>query len=336
MNLDRVEGVLFGAAYGDALAAPTEFVRDPAEIRRRFAPDGPTTLHTGRVTDDTQMMLAVDRALLDTPVLTAQAAEGPLRREFVTWLHDPQNTRAPGSTCLQACRNLERGGGWQQATVPISKGCGANMRVQPAGFIADADARAGYAQLQAALTHGHPTALAAAELSAEAIWRLAGGLSPAELPEMLMAHAHAQRQHYRADWLGELWRQAGDPDPGAYITRGWDECLEVLERLERAVQTGVPGGADPCDFTGEGWVAEEALASGLLCFLLTPEDPVQTLRRAAVTRGDSDSLACLAGAFAGAHLGLGAFPAGWRGQIEYSGELGRQSAAFEERFFSTS
>ncbi|WP_424949519.1 ADP-ribosylglycohydrolase family protein [Deinococcus sp.] len=331
MNVEKIQGVLFGAAYGDALAAPTEFTRDLGLIRQRYAPNGPTGIHAGRVTDDTQMMLAVGRALLDTPTLSAQASEAPLRREFLAWLHDPENNRAPGMTCLRACEGLEAGGRWQEATVNGSKGCGANMRAQPAGFIADADARAGYAQFQAALTHGHPTALAAAELTAEAIWLLAGGVSPAELPGALISHARAQRDHYRADWLGDLWTQTGDHSAEAYISRGWDECLEVLARLQNAVASGFPEDADPCDFTGEGWIAEEALATGLLCFLLTPTDALETLRRAAVTRGDSDSLACLAGAFAGAHLGMEAFPAVWRGQIEYSAELERLSRAFAGR-----
>lgn len=78
---------------------------------------------------------------------------------------------------------------------------------------------------------------------------------------------------------------------------------------------------DPCLATGDGWIAEEALATALLCFLLFPEEPVTALRRAACTRGDSDSIACLAGAFAGAHLGPGAWPAEWAGRIEYRSEL---------------
>jgi len=328
---DRVSGVLYGSAYGDALAAPTEFTRDLHRIRSEYPPAGPTDLHAGRVTDDTQMMLAVGRALLGTPTLTASTAEGPLRREFGAWLHDPQNTRAPGLTCLRACENLEAGGRWQDATVTASKGCGANMRVQPAAFIRDADARAGYAQLQAALTHGHPTALTAAELTAETVRLLLDGTPPGALVNALTAHAHTQRGTYREDWLGDLWRVAGASSPAAYIRQGWDEALHVLQRLSDATRAPIPEDADPCDFTGEGWIAEEALATGLLCFLLSPHDPVNTLRRAAVTRGDSDSLACLAGAFAGAHLGIGAFPTEWKGQIEYSGELERQSAAFAGR-----
>ncbi|GAA3996449.1 ADP-ribosylglycohydrolase family protein [Deinococcus rubellus] len=326
---DQIGGVLFGSAYGDALAAPTEFIHSLAYIRQSFAPNGPTDLHGGRVTDDTQMMLTVARALLDAPELIPAALETTLRAEFTLWLHDPENNRAPGHTCLTACRNLQRGGAWQAATVTRSKGCGANMRVQPVGLIADDATRAGAAQLQAALTHGHPTALAAADLTAQAIWLLISGTAPPQLAQALTAHAQAQREVYRADWLGDVWQYYGASDPQHYISEGWDECLGVLGRLEAALTSDIHDDADPCDLTGEGWIAEEAFATGLLCFLLTPTDPVESLRRAAVTKGDSDSLACLAGAFAGAYLGLGAFPAQWRGQIEYAEELRRCSAAFE-------
>ena len=78
---------------------------------------------------------------------------------------------------------------------------------------------------------------------------------------------------------------------------------------------------DPCLATGEGWVAEEAFATGLLCFLLYPEEPVQALRRAAVTKGDSDSIACLCGAFAGAYHGIEAWSADWLLRIEYRERL---------------
>ncbi|CAM5528688.1 hypothetical protein SGLAM104S_00959 [Streptomyces glaucescens] len=59
---------------------------------------------------------------------------------------------------------------------------------------------------------------------------------------------------------------------------------------------------DPCLATGAGWIAEEALATGLLCFLLFVDEPLTALARPAAS-GDSDSIACLAGAFAGAHHG---------------------------------
>lgn len=117
--------------------------------------------------------------------------------------------------------------------------------------------------------------------------------------------------------------------PEEFIARGWDECLGVLDRLDAAVAAGDRRG-DPCLATGAGWIAEEALATGLLCFLLFADDPVAAVRRAATTSGDSDSIACLAGAFAGAAWGLDAWPEDWRRRIEYRDDLDRLAAAWEE------
>jgi ADP-ribosylglycohydrolase len=63
------------------------------------------------------------------------------------------------------------------------------------------------------------------------------------------------------------------------------------------------------------------LATALYCALLFPDDPVGALARAATTSGDSDSIACLAGAFFGAAYGLDAWPAEWADQIEYADQL---------------
>ena len=76
-------------------------------------------------------------------------------------------------------------------------------------------------------------------------------------------------------------------------------------------------------------MAEEALATGLLCFLLFPDQPVEALRRAATSGGDSDSIGALAGAFAGAALGMDAWPVAWEAQIEYRDRLSRLAAALE-------
>ena len=335
-NLRRASGCLFGLALGDALAAPTEFMGLDA-ILRRFPPDGPREPEgrPARVTDDTQMSLAVGEALLEAPrPYVAATLEGPLRRAFVAWNNSPENNRAPGNTCMTACANLERGMPWPSATVAGSKGCGANMRVAPVGLLAaerdgvSAETRAAIAQFQAALTHGHPTALAASDLSAAAIADLAAGGDPAGLPGRLRAYAETQREVYHAGWLGPLWRQPGAESPEQFIARGWDECLAVLDRLDAALAAG-DRDADPCLATGAGWVAEEAFGTGLLCFLLFPSDPVAVLRRAAVTSGDSDSIACLAGAFAGAALGLAAWPVEWVRRIEYRERLAALGAAWD-------
>ncbi|MDG4808240.1 ADP-ribosylglycohydrolase family protein [Micromonospora sp. WMMD1120] len=326
----RASGSLFGLAYGDALGKPAEFLT-VAEIERRYGPAGPRDLsgEPALVTDDTQMALAVGWALHEAPSFTPQAVEPLLRQRFLAWAVSPDNNRAPGMTCLRACAELSRGLRWQEATVAGSKGCGANMRVTPVGLLdVDPDTLAGLSQLQAGLTHGHPTGLAASELTAYAVVALRGGGTLAELPALLHERALSERLVYREDWLGDLWQRSGAQTPEAFIAQGWDECLAVLSRLTKALAQPDDGG-DPCRSTGEGWVAEEALATALLCAVRHADDPVAALARAATTAGDSDSIAALAGAFLGAAHGMAAWPDGWADRIEYADQLAALGAAWD-------
>ncbi|AMW09602.1 hypothetical protein A4E84_08885 [Streptomyces qaidamensis] len=319
-------GALTGLALGDALGYPTEF-SDVPSILATFGPWRQLDL-PGRATvsDDTQMTLALGRAVrtaMDRGLLTPLRLARPLREEFVDWYQSPENNRAPGRTCMKACHLLkDESRPWQDASQIDSKGCGANMRVAPLGLVPGLsdEQRAGAAQLQSALTHGHPTALAASDLTAHAVRLLAQGAEPTGLIGLLRSYALENRGRYHERWLGDLWRRAGDPSPERFIARGWDECLEALERLRHAVRTVSPE-TDPCLATGEGWIAEEALATGLLCFLLFVDEPLTALRRAACTAGDSDSIACLTGAFAGACLGAEAWPTEWADRIEYRSDL---------------
>jgi ADP-ribosylglycohydrolase len=273
------------------------------------------------------MALAVGQTLLNAQHPYSRATlYDPLREAFVAWLNSPDNDRAPGNTCLAACRNLEAGLPWYEATVRGSKGCGANMRVAPVGVLPHGEnglteqTRAAVAQFQAALTHGHPTALAASDLTSATIADLMAGGDAAGLPHRLRRYASAQRTTWHNDWLDPLWKQPLSASPQSYIARGWDECLAVLDRLHAALARP-DRSADPCLATGAGWIAEEAFGTGLLFFLLFPDDPVSAIRRAVVTSGDSDSIACLTGALAGTYQGLASWPAGWVDRIDYHDEL---------------
>ncbi|MFI5664728.1 ADP-ribosylglycohydrolase family protein [Streptomyces sp. NPDC051684] len=325
MTKSSATGSLLGLALGDALGFPTEFNDVPAILakcgpwREMELPGHPVAY----ITDDTQMALAVARALHRSGPLTPERFEPALREEFVDWYESPDNNRSPGNTCLRACSLLKtESRAWQEASQIHSKGCGANMRVTPLGLVPGLtdEQRAGAAQLQAGLTHGHPTGLAAADLTAHAVRLLAAGAEPTGLVGLLRSYAYENRETYHEAWLGDLWRRGEEPTPQRFIARGWDECLGVLDRLREALREPSPE-TDPCLPTGAGWIAEEALATALLCFLLFVDAPVLALRRAACTSGDSDSIAALAGAFAGAHLGADAWPKEWTGRIEHREEL---------------
>ncbi|HEV2347820.1 MAG TPA: ADP-ribosylglycohydrolase family protein [Actinocrinis sp.] len=333
-NQRRASGCMFGLAYGDALGRHTEFKRYD-EIVAIYGPAGPRRLQgdPALVTDDTQMTLCVADALLavgEQDSLTAARLEPQLRKRFSEWAVSPENNRAPGMTCLRAIGRLAEDAPWIEASEHGSKGCGANMRVAPAGLAPDLsdETRAAIAQFQAALTHGHPTALAASELTAFAVHWLRSGLSLTDLPAALRERCHDQRGTYHEDWLGSLWQRPGVESPQQFIARGWDECIAALDRLNAALAEPDNGG-DPCLATGEGWIAEEALATAVFCTLLHTDDPLAVLGRAAATSGDSDSIACLAGAFVGAAYGSDAWPSSWAEQIEYAADLERIGRAWD-------
>ena len=110
--------------------------------------------------------------------------------------------------------------------------------------------------------------------------------------------------------------------PADFIALGWDECAAALDRVTLALAAGDFGG-DPCLATGAGWIAEEALATALYCYLISPDEPVAVLGRGAASSGDSDSIACLAGVVRGGGARPGRL-AGSPGQaqIEYADRIG--------------
>lgn len=344
-------GSTFGLAYGDSMGKEVEFA-SYRSIVKRFGGLVPATLaRRGQVTDDTQMMLAVGEALAAVRTATDKRArrtgyhrplrladvEAPLVNRFINWLDSPDNNRAPGGTCLSACRALSRGYPWWEAASKTAKGCGANMRVTPVGlchWLSEVE-RSAIAQLQAALTHAHPTALIAADVTQQAVWLLLDGCAPADLLGELLAYTESRRWVWHREWLGELWAWTyQDDDALQYLNRGCDEVrrslLDVRAALELAdADSLVLATTDVCQLTGEGWVAEQALAGGLLAFLANASDPTYALRVAATSNGDSDSIAAIAGALAGAHLGE-AFPREWRKKIEYRGRLEAMATALSK------
>ncbi|MEO0563753.1 MAG: ADP-ribosylglycohydrolase family protein [Chloroflexota bacterium] len=225
-------------------------------------------------------------------------------------------------TTLKSIENLISGQSWEQATDVRSKGCGATMRVQPVGLLPiDSEQRAAIAQLQAALTHGHPTALAAADLTA---WFIAELLQNSDLNTLLKRsrdYIMHQQTHYHETWLGILYQRAlMFPTGSQFIQRGWMECLTMIDRVEDALSQKTTN-VDPAVLIGEGWVAEECLGVALYCLLRHPTNPLEAIQHAAFTRGDSDTTACLTGALVGAHHGIVGLPESWVERLEYKSQL---------------
>lgn len=311
------EGSLFGAAFGDAWGYPVEFDSWDA-IVRRFGVAGPQFPDDEEfVSDDTQMLLALAEALHHSAGGDIPSVQRAIRASYDSWLDDPDNNRSPGMTCLQALRAQRslRLDEWARGSVVDSKGCGANMRVAAAAFL-PSELLAPVAAWQAALTHGHPTALAASVATAAVILAAAKGVAqPGVLLTWGLEHAWAGETSphpWAAEWLGPLTTSIG-VDAGAYLREGYAELATALAQAQAGLRAQDP--FDPCVYGGWGWTAEEALATALLCADRS-DGPVDGLRRAVVTGGDSDSIACIAGAVLGAAHGPGAWPTRWRSALE--------------------
>ena len=302
-DLDRVAGCILGAAVGDALGHPVEFM-DLDGIRRAYGPEGVTgyvlwwgdgARRFAPYTDDTQMAEVTLRALL-----TAREAGEDLEptmerigRGYAEWAETPQGGhRAPGSACLRGARELRDGRAWR-AGDPDAGGCGSVMRAHPFGVLFSHDEALAerWAVEHSRLTHAHPMALAACAALAVGVRRALRGAEPsAVLDGLIDAAAHWDAETAvlcRSAARGEL---SGQPPEKA------------LERLQ-------------------GWNAREAVAAAAYVFGRQPDEPRKAVLEAVNSPGDSDSIGTLVGALIGARLGLAALPSAWVRDLERSDEL---------------
>ncbi len=304
MEIDRAKGILFGLAIGDALGFPTEFMT-LSSIKKKYGKSGITDLaeNPALYTDDTQMSIALAEALVRTGKRDLESVMAAVREEFITWRHSPENNRAPGNTCLQGVSNMEHGVHWSESGVPDSKGCGAAMRVAPIGyFYQDNPVRLKeIARATAICTHGHRTSTAASAGAAFLVKLALDGILPENMIPKLLDFTSGMSKEFD------------------HAIKKVEECLDWIDE-EKALA-----------YLGEGWVAEEAVALALFCFLRHSESFEETVIRGANTNGDSDSIASIAGGISGAYLGFEAIPDRWVKQIEKSAYLADLSSRLAER-----
>jgi ADP-ribosylglycohydrolase len=238
------------------------------------------------------MSLAVAAALIGHGASAGEDAPAAIAQELLAWAQSPENDRAPGSTTMSACRRLASGRPWRESGISESKGCGSTIRTAPIGlyYAGDRARLVEVAGQSSLITHGHPCAVAGAVANA-----VATALALADTPP--------------EDFLPQILEVT------ASIS---EEFVAKLNRVPEALSMA-PEGA--FDVLGDAWVAEEAMACGLYCFLRSPRDYRATVLAAANASGDSDSVACIAGGISGAYNGLSAIPQPWRTGVENAAGL---------------
>lgn len=159
---NRALGAYLGLAVGDALGATVEFML-PREIQYQYGTHkdiiggGWLKLKAGRVTDDTEMSLALGRALLSSGGWNANAVAD----EFVAWLKSrPIDI---GNTCRRGIQRYMLKGTLSGPVSEADGGNGAAMRIVPLvlATLNDKDAFHQRVLEQAHITHNHPLSDAA-------------------------------------------------------------------------------------------------------------------------------------------------------------------------------
>ena len=250
---------------------------------------------------------ALAPATLPSPAALAAYAPAQMAQFYVEWMYtqvspyplaEPKAwisslpelfaSRAPGVTCMNACEAMANGA----KAVNNSKGCGGIMRMAPVGLINTCPGFSGVelqrlgAQL-AELTHCH-----------ELGWMPAG----------VFAHIVSLLARDEASSVREAATQALNTLPEAFPNAHYlGQLQELLRYTLRLADSDIPD-LEAIHALGEGWVAEEALAIGLLCSLRHEDDFAGAITSAVNHGGDSDSTGAIAGNIVGAHLGLAGIP----------------------------
>ena len=347
-NIDKYRGCLLGGAAGDALGYAIEFDREEA-IAARYGSRGIRDYQLDErglapFSDDTQMTLYTANSLLcSLAALSAQASGGApapapatlpspaaltayapaqMAQFYVEWMYtqvspyplaEPKAwisslpelfaSRAPGVTCMNACEAMANGA----KAVNNSKGCGGIMRMAPVGLINTSPGFSGVelqclgAQL-AELTHCH-----------ELGWMPAG----------VFAHIVSLLARDEASSVREAATQALNTLPEAFPNAHYlGQLQELLRYTLRLADSDMPD-LEAIHALGEGWVAEEALAIGLLCSLRHEDDFAGAITSAVNHGGDSDSTGAIAGNIVGAHLGLAGIPQRYLEHLELRDTIGK-------------
>jgi ADP-ribosylglycohydrolase len=314
-------GALYGLAIGDALGMPTQMLsRQMISNRygalRSFEPaaaDHPLAagMTPGSITDDTEQALLLARLLIEGDGHVDAAV---FAHELVQW---EERMRAKGSLDLL-------GPSTKRAVEAIIDGesvdesgrfgttNGAAMRIAPVGIVVDSsDLAAMVDRVGEASRASHNTGVAIAGASAVAT-AISAGIDGADLDEAIaLAAAAAELGAQRGYWVAAA-------DVAARIR--WTAELVVAEDVEGSLTRIY-------ELVGTSLASQESVPAAFGILRLFPGDPWEACLAAASLGGDSDTVAAMVGAMAGAVYGVDAVPAEARRIVARVNDLDLETVA---------
>jgi poly(ADP-ribose) glycohydrolase ARH3 len=289
-SLEQFTGCLLGLAVGDAVGAPYEGL-SADNLFWGYGPAADLVAQAGQeplfYTDDTEMMIGLAETLAEC----GEAHEEQLCRAFAANYHPERGYGRGARLVIEA---MTEGGDWKSVAASHfpggSYGNGAAMRVAPVGllFCHDLDRVVQEAMRSALPTHVHPLGVEGAQLLALAV---ALALRPGPLD---------RKAFYR-----ELQGRARSEE--------FRWAVSAAARVR-------PAGS--ISFLWSSLEAHRSVVTAIACFTSSPGSYEDAIARAIGLGDDTDTLAAMTGALAGAHLGVGAIPARLLDRLE-DGDKGR-------------
>lgn len=304
----RVLGALAGTACGDAFGMPNSFLKQP--VWRAQMEPGPDNspyhagYSTGRITDDTEQAIAL------TDALEAGFTKDSVAKYLNDWFLSVGGSEslAVGPSTKRALEAYQRG----ESVETIGRygvTNGAPMRISPIGVLAglrglSLDQTADIVETACWPTHATSPAISGALAIAWAIVAAFKGGSWDDIRDASIAGAKAGAERGHWVYAPDIAKRI---EEACRLAAGCSSKEELCEMISDVV-----GAGEPCAETIPAAIAIGDFAKG---------DPALAIELAGNLRGDTDTIAAIAGAICGAYAGLGAIPQKWITQVEDTNNL---------------
>ncbi|UCH51154.1 MAG: ADP-ribosylglycohydrolase family protein [Chloroflexota bacterium] len=283
----KFSGSMVGTAVGDAVgagfegrgAADSEAIEAAAAGRELLA-----------YTDDTHMMIGMAESLVHREGFDGEHMSRVFIRNY-----DSEPWRGYGPGPPSVFRMIRSGEPWDKAAGKLyhggSYGNGSAMRIAPVGvfYHDDLDMLKEVARRSSQITHSHELGKEGAALQAYAI-ALAINMEPVK-----------------------------DFDSRKFLAELYEFVQQEAYKRKLARVGALLGEADKAKVAtdiGNGVEAFNSVPTAIYSFLSHPHSFEETVLFAASLGGDTDTIAAMAGAIAGAYLGVDSVPDKWRSKLE--------------------
>jgi len=284
----RFIGCMLGTGVGDALGRSFE-----GSWKRRVQPK--VIKFDGRWTDDTHMMIGIAESLIAKKGFDGKHMLLTFMRN---WEEEPWRGYGPGPP--RVFRLIRSGVPWNEAARLLyggagSFGNGAAMRVAPIGllFYDNAERLRETAYRSAELTHAHILGKEGAAIQAYAVALAVqiekDSFNPEIFVEKIIEFAR-----------NEIYKEKLEKAK-ALLAR--DKESDVIRKLGNSVE------------------AFNSVPTAIFCFAKNHEDYAKAVLYAVKLGGDTDTIAAMCGAIAGAHHGEEGIPESWRQKLERGGYI---------------